>query len=360
METLSRLVIRAHCTNQQEASVADLNALRRDLRYVAALGPTQLKSFLTLANNHHVIVRALTVLQNVAALENGRAIADCEHSLASEHARIDRAIAHLQMICAVLEAKGCKVAVIKSLDHWPDLGSDLDLCTLADHRKVAEVMREELDALPVARSWGDRLANKWNYSVPGLPEWVEIHVQYLGQTGEHAQLVRRVLDRATPRTVLSRSFLVPAAEERIMISTLQRLYRHFYYRLCDMVDFTSLLQANAVDFIELQRAADCAGIWAGVATFLCLILNYVQPYGVTLPLPDGVASAAYFPGSGVRFQDGFLRVPKKTAAALYFSQLLQAGRRRDRRALRRLPLLLPLAVSALLAQRLSGSDKGIW
>ena len=37
-----------------------------------------------------------------------------------------------------------RYVVIKSLDHWPDLGSDLDLYTDADAAKVVEVMSRML------------------------------------------------------------------------------------------------------------------------------------------------------------------------------------------------------------------------
>src|ERR1019366_6398943 len=39
-------------------------------------------------------------------------------------------------------------------------------------------------AEPQPQSWGDRLAHKWNFRIPGLPRLVEIHVGCLGQTGE--------------------------------------------------------------------------------------------------------------------------------------------------------------------------------
>jgi hypothetical protein len=55
-----------------------------------------------------------------------------------------------------------------------------------------------------------------------------------------------------------------------------------------------------------------------------------------------------------------LRVPMVPAAGLYGAQLLNAGKHGDLRAVFRLPLLPPLAVSALLAFRLTGSDKGVW
>src|SRR5207248_106431 len=138
------------------------------------------------------------------------------------------------------------------LDHWPDLGSDLDLYTSGTPEQVIRVMREKLQAKEEPRSWGDRLANKWNFQVPGLPELVEIHVRYLGQTGEQELMAARVIERSVTKNVNGRTFRVPAPEERILISTLQRMYRHFYFRLCDMADVAALLESSAVDFNEFR------------------------------------------------------------------------------------------------------------
>ncbi len=364
METLSRLLVPIHCLKAEgdggwsEAS----EQLQLAFRYTRGLGAAELGDFLELANTHHVIVRALEAMQSTGlALGNENDVAErCEIALATERSRIERAVGFLNSICKGLQARGCEVAVIKSLDHWPDLGSDLDLYTTADPEKIERSMREEFNGEPVERSWGDRLANKWNFSIPGLPELVEIHVQYLGQTGEHAELARRVIERGVTKSVGGYEFRVPAPEERIVISTLQRVYRHFYYRLCDMVDTACLLQKGAVDLVELKRAADSAGIWPGVATYLCLVENYVESYGGMVTLPDEVTRAAYAPDSMVYFKHGYLRVSKKTAVGLYSLQLLQAGMHRNVRALLRLPLLPPLAISALVAHSITGNDKGIW
>jgi hypothetical protein len=361
LQTLSRLVIRAHCDNRQVSLRADLAHLESDLQYVSGLDATALGEFLALADSHHVTVRGLTALHNVAILKGEKRIADwCAGALASERARVERAIATLHEVCDALEAHGCKVAVIKSLTHWPDLGSDLDLYTTADASQIASVMRDRFDAYPIDRSWGDRLASKWNYKIPGLSELVEIHVRFLGQTGEFAEFARRVIARGVTKKIGGRDLPVPAAEECIILATLQRMYRHFYFRLCDMVDMCSMLQTEAVDYDELKEATSVAGIWPGVVTFLTLVKHYIESYGGALSLPGDVVASARRSGNGVRFKNGYLRVAKTTAAKLYATQLFRAGMRHDARALSRLPLLPPLAMCALVAQRLTGSDKGIW
>jgi hypothetical protein len=221
-------------------------------------------------------------------------------------------------------------------------------------------MRQKLQAQQEPRSWGDKLANKWNFRVPGLPELVEVHVRYLGQTGEQELMAQRVLERSVTKTVNGRVFPVPAPEERILISTLQRMYRHFYFRLCDMADVAALINSGSVDFAELRRGAELGGIWPGVASFLVIVSGYVKAHGGNTNLPSDVVAASYSPELCVRFRDNFLRVPLGPAAGLYGSQLFTAGRHGDIRAISRLPLLPPLAVSALVASRLTGSDKGIW
>lgn len=360
MDVLSRLMFRGYAQNF-EAPVENLESLQSDLEYVAGLSKHERARFVELANTHHVLVRALPVLENAAAVAGNDHVTNwCGNALAAERGRIENAIRTLQRICEALELAGCKITVIKSLDHWPDLGSDLDLYTSGDEQTIAQAMKANFNATPAARSWGDRLANKWNFCVPGLPELVEIHVRYLGQTGEHCKMARRVVERRVAKIVQGRTFLVPAPEERIVISTLQRMYRHFYFRLCDMADVAALLQAQAIDYAELRKAAETGGIWRGVATFLFLVSQYVKSYGGKVELQDEVAASAYSTDIRVSLGGDFLRVPRLPAASLYGAQLLKAGLHRDLRAMCRLPLLPPLAVSALLAYRLTGSDKGVW
>src|SRR5437667_7979671 len=161
MKTLSRLMVRAYCASERDAQPEDLASLQRDLQYVAGLNPAPWADFVELANTNHVVVRALTVLHDASiALHEGAVTEKAERVLARENARIDNAIAKLHAICNALESCGCRVAVIKSLDHWPDLGSDLDLYTTATQHCVERVMMKTFGAHPVDRSWGDRLANK--------------------------------------------------------------------------------------------------------------------------------------------------------------------------------------------------------
>jgi hypothetical protein len=327
------------------------------------LGHDEFTDLLTLAQSNHVIVRGLEAFLDLCDEErdtNRKELA--EGALAAERARIENATAYLGEICDVFERRAYRAAVIKSLDHWPDLGSDLDLFTNASSEDVIKLMRGHFDAKIAPRSWGDRLARKWNFIISGLPEAVEIHVGRLGQTGEQVAIASWMLERARWVSIGGRRFRVPSPSDRLAISTLQRMYRHFYFRLCDVVDTALLSDAGGIDFQDLQDSTRRAGIWEGVATYLAIVSDYAKNYrGAGLDLPKFVHAAARFGGDQIIYGRGFLRVPiVPQSARLYGSQLAGVLGKGEFYNGARLSLLPWLATAAAVGQKITGSDKGIW
>ena len=323
----------------------------------------QFAGLVEFAGSNHVIVRGLEAYRDlVGQVGDDTRAGWAADALAAEHARIETAVQFLYEICTAFREHNYQVAVIKSLDHWPDLGSDLDLYTNASPKAVCDLMLRCFNAQVASRSWGDRLAYKWNFILPGLPEAVEIHIGRLGQTGEQVAIADSLLERARTVMIGDREFRVTSFQDRLMISTLQRMYRHFYFRLCDVVDTAGLLDSGAVDFGMLRASAQIAGIWEGVATYLAIVSDYVERYrGFGLALPSFVLAAARFRGDLVYLNRGFLRVPiVPQAARLYGTQLAGALARRELLSGARLSLLPWLATAALVGQKLTGSDKGIW
>lgn len=331
------------------------------IRYIAGLDETQRAAFVSLADSNHVVVRALRAVA-ARTMENPALQGWANGVIAQQEQRILNALTFLHRICDELEMAGCPTTVMKSLDHWPDLGNDLDLYTTANEEAVKRVMLNRLQAHIEPRSWGDRLANKWNFAIPGLPESVEVHAKRLGQTGEHTAMARRFVTRRVPKTIEGFTFLVPAPEERVIVATLQRMYRHFYIRVCDVANTIALLETGELDFAELRRAADIGGIWNGVATYLKIVCDYAKLYRGRAPaLPPEVLSAALFGNEVIFVRDKFLRVPiMPNGATLYTRQVTNAAIRGDVPATFRLSLLPYLASAAAVAYKVTGSDKGVW
>ncbi len=348
---------------QPGAGKAHTQFPQHTMELASAFGEAGLADLQNLAASNHTLVRCFAPLRQIfdecGMNDESRWVSA---ALDEEENRIRHALGFLSQISAELEDCGCPVVVIKSLDHWPDLGSDLDLYTNSSPTQLMQALKERFNATVADRSWGDRLANKWNFIVPGLPELVEVHVGRLGQTGEQTEVTRSLWTRSQRINLLDHEFRVPAPEDRIVISTLQRMYRHFYIRLCDVADNARLMDLHLVDFDYLESLASAAGLWDGVATYLKIVSQYVSGYrGVGADLPDRVAKTAKFGVDKVRYGKSFLRVPiVPHSIALYAKELRKLLQNGEIQNGLRLSLLPGLATAAALEHKFTGNDKGIW
>lgn len=333
------------------------------LKTISSFSNGQRKELLRLADMHHVIIRALEPVRQ-ATMANGDAglLKWTSEAITNEQNRVQNALMHLHAVCTELETAGCPITVMKSLDHYPDLGSDLDLYTTASSARVVAAMQQKFNAKVLDRSWGDRIAQKWNFSIPGLPESIEIHIQRLGQMGEHRALARRFNSRRVTKTAEGKEFFVPAPEERIIVATLQRMYRHFYFRVCDVVNSSAIGDSGTLDFVELKNATEQAGIWPGAASYLAVVSDLAKQHrGYGLRLPALVTEAAVCSGDQISVKNSFLRVPILSCGAnLYSGQITKTSFNGDVAGTFRLGLLPYLAVAAAVSYKITGSDKGIW
>jgi len=276
--------------------------------------------------------------------------------------QIQYALATLSRVVQGLERTGHSPVVIKTLDHWPDIGSDLDLFISASEAETVGAMKSELQAEVQRQSWGDRLAHKWNFRIPGLPQLVEIHVGCLGQTGEQSALPAYLEGTSVIREIGDFRFRVPAPEEQVTLATLQRMYRHFYIRFTDLLNLSGLVRAARLDFARLRTSTQRWSIWPGVATLLKIASDYNKRVGAEpLLLPEFVIEGARFGADVTYVGTQFLRVPMlPQGSQLFLHQLIGMGAALNFRAAARLSLLPALAAAAFVNLRLTGDDKGIW
>lgn len=327
----------------------------------AVCDPKDFSNLLDLASSHHVIMRAFPRLIAKMVASGNSTAEGVEKALETERSRITTALSFLAPICQELGTAG-DVVVIKSLDHWPDLGSDLDLYTNANPADVAAIMQRHFQTKMCAPSWGDRLASKCNFVVPGLPELVEVHIGRLGQTGEQVALTRSLVLRSAKASFGGHDFRIPAVEDQIIVGTLQRMYRHFYFRLCDIADSARLIESGVIDYGYLESFASSIGLWGGVSSYLAVVEDFVQSYCEgKVALPPAVTTAAQISGADITFKRKFIRIPlMPQAARLYGKEWMTLLRRGELENALRLTLLPGLAVAAALAAKATGSTTGIW
>src|SRR4029077_9343293 len=120
-----------------------------------------------------VVVRAFEVINRVAGNRGNASLqALAVETLSKERGGITNALNPLEPGWNALEEEDCPAVVMKTLDHWPDLGNDLDLVSTGDKAKIVKVFVQRLDAKIEPRSWGGRRACKWKFALPGGPEAV--------------------------------------------------------------------------------------------------------------------------------------------------------------------------------------------
>jgi len=358
LDALGTLLFAQHSRNHDRDAWFE-----REIEYVASLDPEQLRTFLKQAEMQRVLMRTLAVLaEHLPRIPHSFSTNLLNGTISEEHRRIEKVLNYLNQIVSRFRERGLSVTVMKTLDHWPDTGSDLDLLAMGSDAQVSQILAEDLHATRQPQSWGDRLAHKFNFRIPGLPELVEVHVGCLGQTGEQNSLAGGVLARRVQQSYGEYSLPVPVPEDRIVIATLQRMYRHYYIRLTDIVNIFALLADGRVDFQKLQTIAELASIWPGVATLLTIVCQHGVRYGGRrVDLPDSVTTAARFNSQRTYVDQKFVRVPLVPEAAdLFLHQLAGAGRKHNFRAMMRLTLLPVLATAAYVSFRVTGDDKGVW
>src|ERR1700723_1182683 len=125
MTLVSRLLV-TPCDHDR-SPLSPMEELRTELR---AISRPEFDELAALANSNHVIVRGLEIFLDAIKGSGDQMRAEwAESALKAEKARIATALEFLGEISTAFEVENYDVAVIKSLDHWPDLGSDLDLYT---------------------------------------------------------------------------------------------------------------------------------------------------------------------------------------------------------------------------------------
>ena len=334
----------------------------KTLERVRRLPVQSIEALMEGATSQRVLRRSLEILEPHFSGHSQDASQMLTSRLWAVRERCQNLVGVLDKIVRAFQSRGHPVLAMKTLDHWPDTGSDVDLLASGDDHEICRVLEGDFGAVRQTPSWGDRLAHKFNFMVPGLGELVEIHIGCLGQTGEQDKLAEGVLSRRVEARFDGYTLPVPIQEDRIIIATLQRMYRHYYIRLTDIVNIFRAVTRNQLDFARLKELASESSVWPGVATLLTIVCEHgVRFGGGPVNLPPLVTAATKFDSNCTYVDRKFLRVPLLPEAAnLYLLQLAQNGRSRNIRAVARLTLLPILATAAFMSFRLTGNDKGIW
>jgi len=271
--------------------------------------------------------------------------------LKEEQNRVKKGLELMGTITKKFEDQGSPIMVIKSLDNYPDLGHDIDLYTEAPIKIVDKILIDDLGAKLGQPTISDRLARKRNYAIAGYPI-LEVHCGRLGQVGEQMVLARELLSNCQKVRIDGVFAYVPRPEHRLLITVLQRMYRHFNIRLCDVYNTIQLLKDTPIDWQYLKEIAVSAGLWEGLLFYLNYINGIYSRYCPDKDLNQYIKMLKKGPTYIVAQRMHFRFPLLSTGCKLYFKKFISDTRKLNFTGLRSSLIIVPLSLLHYISMKL--------
>ena len=251
------------------------------------------------------------------------------------------------------ERHGVEFIFAKAFQHYPDVGGDVDLFVASRSDEVDALILEGMNAAPARRDLLSRMAGAASYRVPGCDAVLDIHHGRMGLLGEYGSHVNLLIRNGERVRVEGAEFLAPSAEDVLVVQGMQRVYRHSYIRLCDIVSTINLLRRNRLDWNYVTRVTAQLGTEYGLRCYLSYVEQvHRSVFGRDLLAPELARELKLGAGGRIEFREGFYRFSRvKVAGRVYFDKVRAAVRTGNWEAASRL-CLMPLATLANAFKRL--------
>lgn len=276
------------------------------------------------------------------------------------NAKIFRVVRGVSRAC---ERRGFEFIFAKTFQHYPDAGSDVDLFVASRSTGSDALILEGLLAAPKRRGWRGRLSGAASYRIAGCDAVFEIHHGRLGLLGEHGWYVARLIENGGRARVGGAEFLLPSAEDLLVLQGMQRVCGHGHVRLCDVVSTVKLLRREEMDWPYVFETSRQLGTLHGLRSYLAYV-DQIQreALGVGVAAPPqawGGRGARPERFARVQFKDDFYKFPRlRVGAAIYAGKVRAAVRAGDWGGAGRLCLVPLVAASSALSKVSKASPPG--
>jgi Uncharacterised nucleotidyltransferase len=314
----------------------------------AATGTVDWDELLRVAWRNSVLLRLSSRLRALG-VEAPASFAEAE---AGERRRARLMFDTIRRVGLACEEQGVGHIFAKSFQYYPDMGRDIDLFVAPRSAGVDASILRGVPAAPVRRDLRGRMSGVAAYRVAG-GSVLEIHHGRLGVLGEHAEIVGQIIRNGARAEVGGCRFLLPAAEDLLVLHGMQRVYRHGVIRLCDLLSTASLVGREGLDWGYVLRTSEQLGTLYGLRSYLTYAGQiYREALGVEL-LPAGLGAELGVAGCGrAELAGGVFVFPRaRVAGRVYLGKLRAAVCAGNWRGLSRLSLM-PLVAAASLARAL--------
>jgi hypothetical protein len=263
---------------------------------------------------------------------------------AARDAACVRAAGALDVIAAISAAcarQGIAFLFPTALDHYPDLGQDLDLLVLSQSETSDAAVLGSLAATRRDGGLRDRLAGATTYRLERSGLLVDIHHGRLGIIGEQTSYPATLIANRCPRTTGGRDVFVPSVEDQVVLQGMRRVYGRRSFRLADVVATVAALRLPGLDWGYVIRTARALGMLPGLSCYLSYVDQIHRTlYGRDL-IPRAPRDRLTLGGWGrFAFRGAVYRFPAaRVGGRLYWHELGSALGTRNWSAASRLGLL---------------------
>ena len=313
------------------------------------------EELLRVARRNYVLVRLAARLSGMGV----RRPASFDDAAGRERRRASLMFGVVSRISRACEERGVEHLFAKSFQHYPDMGGDIDLYVASRSAAVDEAVLAGTPAEPVAAGPFGRMSGVTAYRVGGGEFVLEIYHGRAGMLGEHGAVVGQLIRNGARARVGGGEFLTPSAEDLLVLHGMQRVYRHGFIRLCDVLSAASLVAREGLDWDYVLGTSERLGTLYGLCSYLAYVGQiYRGALGREL-LPERTRTRLAAVGCGRgEFRGGVFVFPRGRAVGrIYLGKVRAAVRAGDWDGVGRLSLM-PLVAAAALARRLDPRAAG--
>ncbi|MGI9108044.1 MAG: nucleotidyltransferase family protein [Pyrinomonadaceae bacterium] len=317
----------------------------------AAAAGIEWDEMLRAARRNFVLVRLSARLRELGLLTPTR----FEKAAADERRRAELMFGVIRQVSRACEKRGVAHIFAKSFQHYPDMGSDIDLFVASRSPAVDEIILDGTPAAAVGRDLRSRMSGVAAYRVGNGGEFVlEIHRGRIGFIGEQGALINQFIGNGGRAEVGGSEFLLPSTEDLLILHGMQRVYRHGFIRLCDVLSTTSLVNRSDLNWDYVFRTSARLGTLYGLRSYMTYLGQIHREILRRELLPPELKKmlAAGSCGRG-KFRSGVFVFPRaRVASRIYLGKVRAALRARNWDGVSRLSLM-PFVAAATLTRKLA-------
>lgn len=243
-----------------------------------------------------------------------------------ERQRVAEAFELVHHVTAACAARGIAALFPKLLQHYPDLGDDLDLLVVTPSARVDAAILHGCRAVRRGSRLAGWIAGSASYRVEGCFTPLDIQHGRLGIVGEDTTFPAILWAGRRVTQIAGRDVITASPEHVLVLHGMQRLYGRLAIDLADVAAVMTSIRRDRLDWSLILETATRLGVRPGLEAFLGYVEQiHGRVFGRSL-LPEAVRARLRLDGWGVpAFGAGSYRYPVlRVNVALYRQRLAAA------------------------------------